>query len=84
VYLFKPRLNPEDEITLRFSRILEKLGIEYVVVAGYIAILFGRGRRTEDLDFIVMPLTEDMFVDLCREVSEEGFTLMQGDVRVRV
>jgi len=75
-------LNPEDEIALRFSRILEKLGIEYVVVAGYIAILFGRGCRTEDIDFIVMPLTEDMFVDLCREVSEEGFRLMQGDVRL--
>jgi len=27
--------------------------MRYVVVAGYVAILFGRARRSDDVDFIV-------------------------------
>jgi len=74
IYLFKPRLSPEDEVALRFSRILDELGVKYAIVAEYIGILLGRSRKTEDIDFIAIPLTEDRFVDLCRELAKEGFT----------
>jgi len=84
IYLSKPRLSPEDEVALRFSHILDRFGVEYIVVAGYIAILFGRGRRTEDIDFIAIPLAEDRFIDLCRELAKEGFVLMQGDIRTEL
>jgi len=80
IYLFKPRLSPEDEVALRFSRILDELGVKYAIVAGYIAILLGRSRGTEYIDFIAIPLTEDEFVELCRELAKEGFTLMRGDI----
>jgi len=81
ILLSKPVLSPEDSVALRFSGVLERLGVEYVVVAGYVAILFGRSRRTEDIDFVVEPITEERFVELCREAAGEGFILMQGDIR---
>ncbi len=70
----------EDHVTVRFASILEDLGIRYVVVAGYVAILFGRARRSDDIDFIVEPLGGEEFTRLCRALRENGFTLMQGDI----
>ncbi len=67
IYFNKPVLSPEDELALKFSSVLEKLGIRYVIVAGYIAVLFGRNRRTDDVDFIVEELSEEKFIELCRE-----------------
>ncbi len=80
IRLSKPRLAPEDEVALRFAQVIENLGISYVVVAGYVAILFGRGRRSDDVDFILEEISEDAFVELCRLAGKEGFSLMQGDV----
>jgi len=54
--------------------------VRYVVVAGYVAILFGRARRSDDVDFVVERIDEDGFVELCREAKKRGFTLMRGDI----
>jgi RecA-family ATPase len=45
-------LNELDKLLLSFIRILEKY-FEYVVVAGYVSILFGRSRATEDIDILI-------------------------------
>lgn len=58
--------------------VLDEAGVRYVVVAGYVAILFGRARRSEDVDFIVERIDEGRFVGLCRRALEHGFSLMQG------
>ena len=81
IYFNKPVLSPEDELALKFSSVLEKLGIRYVIVAGYIAVLFGRNRRTDDVDFIVEELSEEKFIELCRELGDMEFELMQGNIR---
>ena len=70
----------EDTIALRFAVVLEESGVGYVVVAGYVAILFGRGRRSDDIDFIVEDVGESGFVELCKRAREAGFALMQGDI----
>ena len=80
IHLNKPRLAPEDEVALTFSEVLEELGLDYVVVAGYVAILFGRARRSDDIDFILERVSEEGFIRLCRAARERGFTLMQGDI----
>jgi len=80
IRLMKKTLLPEDDIAFRFVRVLDEVGIRYVVVAGYVAILFGRARRSDDVDFIVEQIDEERFVELCRKVLEHGFSLMQGDI----
>lgn len=62
--------------------VVEESGVKYVVVAGYTAILFGRGRRSDDIDFIIEEIDEDVFVGICRRAWKAGFTLMQGDIGV--
>jgi hypothetical protein len=43
-------LNDLDKEVIRFVKIL---GVKYVIISGYIAILFGRPRTTEDVDIFV-------------------------------
>jgi len=69
---------PEDDIAFRFAGVLDEVGIRYAVVARYVAILFGRARRSDDVDFIVERIDEGRFVELCRKALERGFTLMRG------
>ncbi len=80
IHFSKPQLAPEDIVALSFARVLENAGIEYVVVAEYVAILFGRARRSDDVDFVLRDLGEEGFVELCSGAREAGFTLMQADI----
>jgi len=73
-------LLPEDDIALRFAEVLDEVGVKYAVVAQYIAILFGRSIRTDDVDFVVERIDEERFVELFREAGKHGFTLMQGGI----
>jgi len=41
-----------DNFTLDFIKILEK-NTDYVIVSGYVAILLGRARASEDVDVII-------------------------------
>ncbi len=80
IRLTRKRFLPEDIVAFRFARVLEESRVGYVVVAGYTAILFGRGRRSDDIDFILEELDEERFMELCRRAREASFTLMQGDI----
>ncbi len=80
IYVYKHRFSPEDYVAIAFARVLEDLGIKYAVVAGYIAILFGRARRSDDIDFLAESVDEEIFLELCRELSRKEFILMQGDI----
>jgi hypothetical protein len=42
-----------DRFVKEFVSILETSGIGYVLVSGYVAILFGRSRNSEDVDILV-------------------------------
>jgi len=80
IRLAKKKLLPEDDIAFRFARVLDEVGVRYVAVAQYVAILLGRPGRTDDIDIIVERIDEERFIKLCRRAFEHGFTLMQGDI----
>ena len=42
-------VNELDRFVVRFIRVLEKYS-DYVIISGYVSILFGRSRATEDID----------------------------------
>ena len=62
-----------DAFVKKFTQVLERRGIDYVVVSGYVAIVFGRSRASEDVDFILAPFNEDKFNDLWTALEKAGF-----------
>jgi hypothetical protein len=65
--------NQLDELTIRFSEILDQFDIEHVYVAGYVSILAGRARSTEDIDVLIERIDEETADRLAERLDEEGF-----------
>lgn len=71
--VFDRPLSDLDKLVFKFVGVLEGLGIKYVIISGYVAILFGRSRQTEDVDIFVEPLDENKFFGMWRELEKNGF-----------
>ncbi len=65
-------INKLDRFVLDFIDILEK-HTDYVVVSGYVSILFGRSRATEDIDLLVPEINEREFQRLWEKIYGNGF-----------
>ena len=65
--------NQLDELAIGFSQILDQLGIEHVYVAGYVSILAGRARSTEDVDVLIEPLDEATAAEVATTLTTEGY-----------
>jgi hypothetical protein len=77
---FARELSELDRFVFEFVRVLEGLRIRYVVVSGYIAILFGRTRTTEDIDVLIEGLSFNEFNNLWVRLSEKYECLNTTDV----
>ena len=62
-----------DEIVLEFTEILDEEHIEYAIVSGYVAILTGRSRATEDIDIVTERLSEERTTALADRLQEAGY-----------
>ncbi len=71
--VFNRELSNLDELVLQFCGILHRLDIKYVIISGYIAILFGRSRNTEDVDLFIERIDEKKMVEWWNELGKEGF-----------
>ena len=65
--------NRLDELAAGFSGILSRLDIDHVFVAGYVAILAGRSRSTEDIDVFIERCSADRIDDLVAELEAAGY-----------
>lgn len=61
-----------DEFVVDFIKILQKHA-KYVIVSGYVSILFGRSRATEDIDIIVEKMSKDRFHDFYSDLQKKGY-----------
>jgi len=61
-----------DKFVLNFMKILEEY-VDYVIVSGYVVILFGRARGTEDIDTIIRYIDSDTFASFYQKLSREGY-----------
>jgi hypothetical protein len=61
-------LNELDKFVIKFTDILNKLNIKYVIVSGYVSIIFGRNRSSEDIDLIIEKLDYDKFNKLWHKI----------------
>ncbi|PSP49442.1 hypothetical protein BRC75_03690 [Halobacteriales archaeon QH_7_69_31] len=62
-----------DRLMLEVGGILDDVGIEYSVVSGYVAVLFGRSRATEDIDVITERFDEGTADELATRLQEAGY-----------
>jgi len=65
-------LSDLDAFVLDFINILER-HVSYVIISGYVSILFGRARATEDIDVFVPELDEGRFAALYSDLIKEGY-----------
>lgn len=64
--------NELDKLAIEFTAVLDDLGIQHVYVAGYVAILTGRSRATEDIDVLLERLDESRTRRLIDRLKAEG------------
>lgn len=79
--IFEKNLNDLDKFTISFTSVLNKLKIKYVVVSGYVSILFGRNRSSEDIDLIIEKINFEKFKELWKELEEEFECVITEDCK---
>jgi hypothetical protein len=68
--IFNRELSNLDYLVIDFIKLLEKHHVNYVIVSGYIAIVFGRSRNTEDVDIIVEKPSQTTFNVLWKDIMK--------------
>jgi len=66
-------LSELDKDVLAFTQILDTCDVNYVIVSGYVAILTGRSRSTEDIDVILESLSEAETEQLVTDLKNHGY-----------
>ncbi len=61
-----------DKFVVDFTKILQKYA-DYVIVSGYVSILFGRSRATEDIDIIVEKMSKSVFCDFYSDLKKNDY-----------
>jgi hypothetical protein len=68
-----------DKFVIGFARLLEEHNIKYVIVSGYVAILFGRARGTEDIDILVERMDAPGFLSFYKSALEHGYDFLNPE-----
>lgn len=77
IKLNKP-LNDLDKEVIHFVKIIEKY-TEYIIISGYVSILFGRTRGTEDIDIFIKNINYDKFEKLYEELKNKGYWCLNAE-----
>jgi len=75
----RKELNDLDRLVIDFISILDKSKVRYVLVSGYVSILFGRSRSSEDIDVIVGKISKNKFSALWKGLSKKNFQCLNTD-----
>ena len=71
-------LSELDLFVLNFIRILERYAV-YVLISGYVAILFGRTRTTEDVDLFIENISKEKSIQLYQDLIKHDFWALNVD-----
>ncbi|HII17600.1 TPA: hypothetical protein HA361_06840 [Candidatus Woesearchaeota archaeon] len=71
-------LNDLDHFVLDFAAILCK-HTSYALVSGYVAILLGRARGSEDVDVLIKSMSRKTFISFYSELLDNGYWCLNGD-----
>ncbi len=67
-----------DVFSVEFLTILQK-HVDYVVISGYVSILLGRTRATDDIDVFIKKIPQETFVKLYQELQDKGFWCLNAE-----
>ncbi|HRZ85886.1 MAG TPA: hypothetical protein P5277_03835 [Candidatus Paceibacterota bacterium] len=71
-------LSELDNLVFEFVKIIDKYA-DYVIMSGYVSILLGRSRTTEDIDLFIKPIDKATFSKLYNALDENGFWCINTD-----
>ena len=78
IRLTNKTLSELDTFVLDFLSVL-KAYTDYVIVSGYVTILFGRARGTEDIDIIIEKMDRGMFERFFNDLTERNYWFLNSD-----
>ena len=76
---FKKEISILDHFTLDFVNVLTRHAVKHVIISGYVAILFGRSRMSEDVDILIEHISYDDFLKLWSELEQTYECLITSD-----
>jgi len=71
-------INNLDELVIKFKKILER-HVDYVIISGYVSILLGRSRATEDVDLFIKKISFENFLELYEDLKKNGFWCLNAE-----
>lgn len=71
-------LSDLDKFTIDFTNILKK-HLNYVIVSGYVAILLGRARASEDVDIIIPRNNFETFKKIYADIKKQNFYCLNAE-----
>jgi hypothetical protein len=77
--LLEKELNELDLFVLVFVNILEK-HTRYLIISGYVSLLFGRTRTTEDVDIFIEEVSKEKFIQIYKALRQNYWCLNAEDV----
>jgi hypothetical protein len=69
-------LSKLDNFVIDFCKLLK----DYVIVSGYVSILLGRSRSTEDVDLLVSKMSMGEFEKLWEKICDAGFKCINTSI----
>lgn len=71
-------LSELDLFVIEFLKVLKKYS-DYCIISGYISILLGRSRATEDVDMFLEKISFEKFFPLFNDLKSSGFECLNTD-----
>lgn len=66
------KLSKLDELVVKFISVIKKHA-DYVIISGYVSILLGRSRATEDVDLFIRKISFEKFFEMYSDLKQNGF-----------
>ncbi len=76
IRLLDKEQSPLDKLVLEFVKTID---FKYVIISGYIAILLGRSRNTEDVDMFIERISEQRFSNFCDRLYGLDFYILNAE-----
>lgn len=76
---FSRELSKLDELALHFSERLSHVGMKHVFLSGYVAILFGRNRMSEDIDVVCEHVPFEKFTEFWKDIHRTLECIITSD-----
>ena len=72
------KLNELDKFVIEFVEIVRKY-MDYIIISGYISILLGRSRATEDIDIFIKKIPLEKFSEFYEDIKNKGFWCLNAE-----